>query len=60
MGEGGINPVGVIVGVSVTVGVVVAVEGVTWIGVSDGMSWVGDGVAVVSAGARRVATTPAQ
>ena len=60
MGEGGINPVGVIVGVSVTVGVVVAVEGVAGIGVSDGMGWVSVGVVVVSAGARRMATTPAQ
>jgi len=54
------KPVGVIVGVSVTVGVVVAVEGVAGRGVSDGMSWVGVGVVVVSAGARRMATTPAQ
>jgi len=60
VGEGGINPVGVIVGVSVIVGVVVEIEGVTWIGVSGGPGWVSVGVVVVSAGARRTATTAAQ
>ena len=60
MGEGGIKPVGVIVGVSATVEVVVAVKSVIGRGVSDGKSWVGDGVAVIPVGARRMATTPAQ
>jgi len=60
VGEGGINPVGVIVGVSVTVDVVVAVKGAIEGGVSDGKSWIGDGVAVIPTGARRMATTPAQ
>ena len=51
---------GVVVGVSVTVDVVVAVKGAIGGGVSDGKSWIGDGVAVSPVGARRMAATPAQ